>query len=869
MTLHSTTGALRRFLPCAMVTLALATVLTFTARPADAQPPAGTPIGNQASASYLDASSTSRTVTSNLVTTIVQQVAGLTLTADGAALAAPGGQVVFPHVLTNDGNGPDTFPLTLVNLAGDDFDLTGLAIYPDADGNGVPDNYTAIATTGLLAAGASFRFVVAGNVPGSQLATNVAQVRISAVSAFDGAQTDFNTDVTTVTGNAVLNVTKAISVPNGASPSGPYTYTIAYTNAGNSTATSVVLSDVIPAGMTYVAGSGRWSTTGAAVLTDLNAADAQGTAPNTVVYDYGVTGGSTVTATINRVTPGSNGTLTFQVNVNTGLAPQVINNSATFAYNDGVAGVGPFPTNFAPFTVDASASLTFTGQVVPAATQGATIAYSNTLTNTGNAVDVFDVTIGASTFPAGTTFVLFQADGVTPLTDSDGNFIPDSGPLAAGASRTIVLRVSLPPAATGGPYQVQKIARSLSAPGQSATATDVLTAITTSTVDVTNNAALPGGLGAGGGPEGSAVVSAPTNPGGTLRYTLYVNNTSSVNDNYDMAGSTDGSFLTQTLPAGWSVVFRDGANAILTNTGSLAAGASKLVYADVTVPANFAPGTVAVYFRARSSVSNAADVIHDEVVVRTVRSFQIVPNNSAQVTPGGQVIYSHLLINTGNVMEGDGAGSFVSIAQGNDQAGWNAALYYDTNGSGVFDAGDGPFTDLSVVSGLAPGATLRLFAQVFAPAGAPLGQVNTTTLTVGTTNVAYVTTPPVAVFATDVTTVINGQLQLVKRQALDAGCDGIPDGAYDVIDITTGAIPGACLRYQIVVTNVGTSTVTNVVVSDATPANTVYSNAVPASSTQGGIVTPANGAAGTITATVGTLAPGQSATVTIGIRINP
>jgi uncharacterized repeat protein (TIGR01451 family) len=164
---------------------------------------------------------------------------------------------------------------------------------------------------------------------------------------------------------------------------------------------------------------------------------------------------------------------------------------------------------------------------------------------------------------------------------------------------------------------------------------------------------------------------------------------------------------------------------------------------------------------------------------------------------------------------------------------------------------------------------VRVFAQVFAPAGAPLGQVNTTTLTVNTTNIAYVTTAPASVFATDVTTVINGQLQLVKRQALDATCDGIPDGAYDVIDITTGAIPGACLRYEVVVTNVGTSTVTNVVVSDATPANTTYSDAVPASSTQGGIATPANGAAGTITATVGTLAPGQSATISIGIRINP
>ena len=872
MTSTPTTGALRRLrtlLPSAAF-LAAVTAFAFVPVTAGAQtPPAGTSIGNQASASYLDATSTSRTVTSNLVTTIVQQVAGLTLTADGAALAAPGGQVVFPHVLTNNGNGPDTFPLTLINLGGDDFDLTGLAIYPDADGNGVPDNYTPIATTGPLAAGATFRFVVAGNVPGGQLATDVAQVRITATSAFDNAQTAFNTDVTTVTGNAVLNVTKAVSVGNGPSPSGPYTYTIAYTNAGNSVATNVVLTDVVPAGMTYVPGSGRWSTTGATVLTDLGLADPQGTPPNTIVYDFGLTVGGQVTATIARVAPGASGTLTFQVGVNSGLAPQTINNVAQFAYNDGVSNVGPFPTNLAPFVVDAAASLTFTGQLVPAATQGATIAFSNLLTNTGNSSDVFDITVGASTFPPGTSYSLFQSDGVTPLTDSDGNFVPDSGPLAAGASRTIVLRVTLPTSATGGPYQVQKTATSRLDGSQFATATDILTSITASTVDVTNNAPLPFGLGAGLGPEGVPVVQLPANPGATVRYTLYVNNTSTVPDSYDLTASTDGSFGSLVLPAGWSVVFRDGSNAIVTNTGPLAAGAAGLVYADVTVAANFAPGAVSVYFQALSSVSGAGDIIHDAVDVQTMRSLQIVPNNSAQVIPGGTVVYSHMLINAGNVAEGDGLGSFVSIAAGNNQAGWSTAVYWDTNLSGVFDAGDMPLVDLILLGGLSPGSSVRVFAQVFAPAGAPLGQVNTTTVTATTVNITYTVPAPAPGTATDVTTVINGQLTLTKRQSLDATCNGIADNPYDVIDITTGAVPGACLRYEIVVTNVGTTPVTNVVVSDGTPANTTYNATVPASTSQGTIVTPANGAAGAITANVGTLAPGASATITIGIRINP
>ncbi len=77
-------------------------------------PPANTSIGNQASATYTDASNTQRTATSNTVITIVQQVASFTLTTDGQAKpGAPGGQAVYPHTLTNTGNGSDTFTLSV------------------------------------------------------------------------------------------------------------------------------------------------------------------------------------------------------------------------------------------------------------------------------------------------------------------------------------------------------------------------------------------------------------------------------------------------------------------------------------------------------------------------------------------------------------------------------------------------------------------------------------------------------------------------------------------------------------------------------------------------------------------------------------
>jgi uncharacterized repeat protein (TIGR01451 family) len=219
------------------------------------------------------------------------------------------------------------------------------------------------------------------------------------------------------------------------------------------------------------------------------------------------------------------------------------------------------------------------------------------------------------------------------------------------------------------------------------------------------------------------------------------------------------------------------------------------------------------------------------------------------------------------VTEGDAAGSFVSLTSGNDQAGWSSALYWDTNGSGVFDAGDAPLADLSTVGGLAPGASVRIFAQVFAPAGAPLGQLNTTTVSATTSNLAYASAVPAVANATDGTLVINGQLTIAKTQSMDRDCNGAADSTYTPANLAFGAIPGACIRYQITVTNIGTTPVTGVVVNDATPANTWSWNAATASTTVGTITVPADGATGAVSANIGVLGPGQSAVIEFSVRI--
>src|SRR6202171_5274489 len=169
----------------------LAVVILLGATGATAQQTAaGTSIGNQASATYTDSSSVSRTATSNVVTTIVQQVASLTLTANGAKTASPGAPVFYPHTLTNTGNGSDSFTLSLAPAQSGAFTLTGTHIYLDANGDGIPDNFTDLTGTSVtVTSGAAnaFKFVITGTAPPGGTPGQTNNFSVTATSVFDNS----------------------------------------------------------------------------------------------------------------------------------------------------------------------------------------------------------------------------------------------------------------------------------------------------------------------------------------------------------------------------------------------------------------------------------------------------------------------------------------------------------------------------------------------------------------------------------------------------------------------------------------------------------------------------------------------------------
>ena len=236
---------------------------------------AGTEIKNLATVTYEDAAGNVYTSQSNEAIVTVAQVYAASIGTDVNASASPGQTVYLPYLLSNDGNGPDTFDLSAVDgiTGGDSLDADNIEIYHDTNGNGQPDSGEPVVSSMVLDGSAANNFanlVVAVQVPntatggqtigitltaqaqqgtGSAVAGSVTD--LSAGGGLDGAD-DTNESLITVTGDAVLVTTKS-SVHDLAN--NRITYTVTVKNNGNSAATNVVIWDAYPEFTALVGGS--------------------------------------------------------------------------------------------------------------------------------------------------------------------------------------------------------------------------------------------------------------------------------------------------------------------------------------------------------------------------------------------------------------------------------------------------------------------------------------------------------------------------------------------------------------------------------------------------------------------------------------
>lgn len=861
-----------------------------------AAPTAGTNISNIASASYTDSTGNSKTVTSNVVTTTVLQVASFTLITDQTKTANANGQVSLSHTLTNTGNGSDTFNVGVVNndtrdSSGDNYDFTGLNVYLDANKDGIPDSQTPV-TSVALAAGESVNLIVQATTASNNVtAGDLGKLTVSATSGFDTNITVQNVDTVKITNGAVISLVKSASVKNVDATQASTTareveYSLAYQNTGNTTATDVTITDVLPAGLTYVAGS---ATVNGTVLTD--AADTD---------KYNVTGG-VVTLVVPTVVANSGGVLKFKVRVDQNTPAGTITNIAEVD-PDGPGTEGKTPSNPNDITVlgvkkgtindrtddayadaDATTATNKDNQIViDTIAQGVPAFFGKSgsgepivIHNTGNVTEVFNLSVNKNTLPTGSIVELFKADGVTPLTDTNGDGVADTGPVTSGATYQVVAKVTLPSG-----YSTASAINTIltSVPVTNPTATDTITLaideVTASTVDLHNgdatNSAVGSVSGASGQDTGQYVETKSAKPGVSVNFPLAVENKGANGDNFNLSTAP-------ALPTGWTVQYylADGSGkptgAAITNTGNIPAAGTVNFVAVVTSPANAPAGDQEVIFKVTSPATGLTDVMSDRVTVETNRVLSLQNDRTGQIAPGGTVVYKHTLTNNGNIVEGVTAGS-LPYTLTNDQAanGWVTSLFVDLNNDGIADANElVTGNDLGALA-IARGAAVNLLIKVQAPTNATAGTPSSVIFTISPTQAGGQSV--VSLVNTDLTTVTNGQVRLVKEQSLANCSSGAATGVYT--QNTVSAKPGECVKYKITATNEGNADVTNVVISDATPAYTTLKVIASASplATNASLSTSTtaltDGSTGTVAAEKTPLVPNTSAVLEFVIKVN-
>jgi len=302
--------------------------------------------------------------------------------------------------------------------------------------------------------------------------------------------------------------------------------------------------------------------------------------------------------------------------------------------------------------------------------------------------------------------------------------------------------------------------------------------------------------------------------------------------------------------------------AVGTTAGTTIANTASATYTDPTG----APVTVS---------SNTVNLRVDEILDVTVATAE-TGDVGAQPGATNQVV-RYTVTNTGN---GSEAFRLLPItAIGGDAFDPNAtSVVLDTNNNGVYDPG----VDTVYVSGsndpvLAPDTSLRVFILSTVPGAATDGQRGQIDLTAtavtgsgtaGTVFAGQGTSGGDAVVGTTTAAGRDRNFFLVSAATVALA------KSASVLDPfgTATSVPGSIITYTLVATISGSGTIVNLGVGDPIPANTTY---VPASLTAEGTgltdATDADAgefAAGRVAVRFGSVAGGQTRTVTFKVKIN-
>lgn len=211
--------------------------------------PAGVKIQNRAAAVYTVDGQSYR-AESNQVETEVKALLGFAIKTDAAraspdtVLVSPGTEALLPFTLTNTGNAPDSYALSLNIDPASTLSYRAIAIYLDRNGNGLLDaGETSITSTDAVAANETISLLVILDVRRSAAAGQFALFTLSGKSNTDNTLIDDNNwrKVTAASG-AALSLLKSAAA--SAKPGDPLLYTLRVSNTGNADSVAAKFNDV-------------------------------------------------------------------------------------------------------------------------------------------------------------------------------------------------------------------------------------------------------------------------------------------------------------------------------------------------------------------------------------------------------------------------------------------------------------------------------------------------------------------------------------------------------------------------------------------------------------------------------------------------
>jgi uncharacterized repeat protein (TIGR01451 family) len=667
----------------------------------------------------------------------------------GSATVLATSNLVYTISVTNFG--PSTASSVVVT------DTLPLGVtFVSATGGGANNSGVVNWTLGTLASGQVSNITVTVTAPASGTLTNTASVS----SPGDPNSTNNVTApvITTVTPVADVGIGKTAAASVLAASN--LVYTISVTNFGPSSASGVIVTDTLPATVTFVSASGSGANNSGVVNWSLGTLTSGQVSNITVTVTAPASGSLTNVANVSSPTGDPNSTNNVTLPVITTVTP--------------VADVGLGKTGSA--TVLASSNLVYT------------ISVTNFGPSSASSVTVTD------TLPLGVTFVSASGGGA----NNSGVVSWSLGTLASGQASNITVTVTAP--ASGSLTNTASVSTPTGDPNSTNNVTPPVITTVTPVADV------------GLGKTGSATVLASSN----LVYTISVTNFG--------PSSASGVTVTDTLPATVTFVSASGGGAnnsgvVSWNLGTLANGQVSNLTVTVTAPAS---GTLTNTASASSPTvdPNSTNNITSPVIttVTPVADVGIGKTGSATVPASSNLVYTISVTNFG-----PSSASSVTVTDTLPLG----VTFVSATGGGVNTSGVVSWT----LGTLASGQISNITVTVTAPASGSLTNTASVSSPTGDPNSTNNVTAPVITTVTPVADVGLGKT-----------------GSATVLASSN-------LVYTISVTNFGPSTASSVVVTDTLPLGVTFVSASGGGANNSGVVNW----------TLGTLASGQVSNVTVTV----